>query len=84
MEKEGLGKITKQARGTSGVGQEWIEKNQDLWMHVSLAVASAVPTFSAQLQKVPEKIRKFGLFSVLYYNATNISKFHRDLKVQGR
>jgi len=79
-EKGGLGRVTEQESGKSGVGKLWIEKNQQLFDHISSLIAKAAPGFSTRIQRVPRKLRKFGLFSVVYFNATNISNFHRDIK----
>ena len=60
--------------------KEFLEENKTLWIFVSVLLCLFDPELAEIIQKIPLFYRIFGLFSIGFWNVTNISKLHRDLK----
>jgi len=61
-------------------GQAFIQTHRGIWKSISKEVKKEFPHLVGYLKRVPKEHRKFGLFSLLILNHTNISKYHQDVQ----
>jgi hypothetical protein len=59
-------------------GADFINNYEKLWVAMSEAVEAAFPGVAAYLKRIPQRYRKFGLFSLLIINHTNVDRYHHD------
>jgi len=68
---------TRSSRKKQGI--EFINKHKDTWEKISDKVAQNFPNTCAELSTLDGRFRKFGLFSYLICNITQVKQEHRDL-----